>query len=65
MLQFKMPLKSEKRKSLSVGVATISDGVKRGGSGGGGYMIEERSGTVNINEKNLENYEEKAVGLYL
>ena len=65
MLQFKMSIKFEKRISLSAGVATIFDGVKRGGSGGGGYMIEERSGTVNINEKNIENYEEKAVGLYL
>ena len=53
MLQFKMPLKSEKRKSLSSGVATIFDGVKRGGSRGGGYMVEERSGTVNKNEKNV------------
>ena len=27
-------------------------------------MVEERSGTVNKNEKNVENYEEKAVFIW-
>ena len=53
MLQFKMSIKFEKRISLTAGVATIFDGVKRGGSGGGGYMIEERSGTVNVSRSGL------------
>ena len=53
MLQFKMSIKFEKRISLSAVVATIFDEVKRGGSGGGGYMIEERSGTVNVNRSGL------------
>ena len=53
MLQFKMSIKFEKRISLSAGVATIFDGVKRGGSGGGGYMIEKRSGTVNVSRSGL------------